>query len=191
MDNLEITPISQASAKQRAGRAGRTAPGKCYRLYTEDQYNNEMLPTTIPEIQRTNCSNKVLILKAMGINDLINFDFMDPPPVQTLIAAMEMLYNLGALDDDGLLTKLGKLMAEFPLEPQLSKMLLTAHDLNCTDEAITIVAMLSVPNFFHRPRDKQQLADQKRAKFFQPEGDHITLLTVYEMWKQHGYSVEW
>lgn len=191
MDNLEIAPISQASAKQRAGRAGRTGKGKCYRLYTEDQYNNEMLPTTIPEIQRTNCANKVLILKAMGINDLINFDFMDPPPVQTLIAAMEQLYNLGALDDEGLLTKLGKLMAEFPLEPQLSKMLLTAHDLSCTDEVITIVAMLSIPNFFHRPRDKQQIADQKRAKFFQPEGDHLTLLTVYEMWKQHGYSVEW
>ena len=76
-----------------------------------------MLPVTIPEIQRTNLSNTVLILKAMGINDLINFDFMDPPPVQTLIVAMESLYNLGALDDEGLLTRLGRIMAEFPLDP--------------------------------------------------------------------------
>ena len=76
-----------------------------------------MLPTSVPEIQRTNLANTVLVLKAMGINDLINFDFMDPPPVQTLIAAMESLYTLGALDDEGLLTRLGRLMAEFPLEP--------------------------------------------------------------------------
>ena len=89
MDSLVVSPISQASARQRAGRAGRTGPGKCYRLYTEDAYRNEMLPTSVPEIQRTNLSPTVLILKAMGINDLINFDFMDPPPIQTLIAAME------------------------------------------------------------------------------------------------------
>ncbi len=76
-----------------------------------------MLPTTVPEIQRTNLASTVLILKAMGINDLINFEFMDPPPVQTLVSALETLYNLEALDDEGLLTKLGRLMAEFPLEP--------------------------------------------------------------------------
>ena len=191
MDTLEIAPISQASAKQRAGRAGITGPGKCYRLYTENQFNNEMLPTTIPEIQRTNLANTVLILKAMGINDLINFDFMDPPPVQTLITAMETLFNLNALDDEGLLTKLGRIMAEFPLNPQLSKMLLTSVDLSCSDEAITIVAMLSVQSVFYRPRDKQNLADQKRAKFFQPDGDHLTMLAVYESWKEHGFSNEW
>lgn len=89
MDSLVVSPISQASARQRSGRAGRTGPGKCYRLYTEDAYRNEMLPTSVPEIQRTNLSPTVLLLKAMGINDLINFDFMDPPPIQTLIAAME------------------------------------------------------------------------------------------------------
>lgn len=117
MDTLVVSPISQASARQRAGRAGRTGPGKCFRLYTEEAFKNEMLPTSIPEIQRTNLANTVLLLKAMGINDLINFDFMDPPPIQTLITAMESLYTLGALDDEGLLTKLGRLMAEFPLEP--------------------------------------------------------------------------
>merc|ERR1712232_634668 len=113
-----------ASALQRAGRAGRTGPGKCYRLYTEEAFKNEMMPLTVPEIQRTNLATTVLLLKAMGINDLINFDFMDPPPVQTLVSALENLYNLEALDDEGLLTKLGRLMAEFPLEPQLAKMML-------------------------------------------------------------------
>jgi len=154
MDSLVVSPISQASARQRAGRAGRTGPGKCYRLYTEDAYRNEMLPTSVPEIQRTNLSPTVLILKAMGINDLINFDFMDPSPIQTLIAAMEQMYTLSALDDEGLLTKLGRMMAEFPIEPQLSKMLLTAVDLGCADEILTITAMLQVQNIFYRPRDK-------------------------------------
>lgn len=144
MDTLMVTPISQASARQRAGRAGRTGPGKCFRLYTEDAYKNEMLAVTVPEIQRTNLASTVLVLKAMGINDLINFNFMDPPPVQTLVSAMEMLYSLGALEDEGLLTKLGRLMAEFPVEPQLAKMMLTSVDFGCSDEIITIVSMLSV-----------------------------------------------
>jgi len=96
LDSLVITPISQASARQRAGRAGRTGPGKCYRLYTESAYRNEMLPTVVPEIQKTNLGMTTLTLKAMGINDLLAFDFMDPPPAQALISAMEQLYNLGA-----------------------------------------------------------------------------------------------
>ena len=191
MDTLQVTPISQASARQRAGRAGRTGPGKCYRLYTEEAYKKEMLPTTVPDIQRTNLASTVLILKAMGINDLINFDFMDPPPVQTLVSALENLYNLEALDDEGLLTKLGRLMAEFPLEPQLAKMMLTSVDLGCSDEIITIVSMLSVQNVFYRPREKQNLADQKRAKFNHKDGDHLTLLTVYEAWKLNGCQNAW
>lgn len=91
----------------------------------------------------------------MGINDLINFEFMDPPPVQTLVSALETLYNLEALDDEGLLTKLGRLMAEFPLEPQLGKMMLVSVDLGCSEEITTIVSMLSVQNVFYRPREKQ------------------------------------
>ena len=191
MDTLVVAPISQASARQRAGRAGRTGPGKCYRLYTENAYKNEMMPVTVPEIQRTNLSNTILLLKAMGINDLLNFDFMDPPPVQALIAALENLYALNALDEEGLLSRLGRKMAEFPLEPPLSKMLLTSHDLGCSDEIITIVAMLSVQNVFYRPRDKQALSDQKRAQFHQPEGDHLTLLNVYEKWKLNNFSNIW
>lgn len=85
MDSLVVCPISAASARQRAGRAGRTGPGKCYRLYTESAYLTEMLPSSIPEMQRSNLTNVVLQLKAMGINDLLGFDFMDPPPVQTLV----------------------------------------------------------------------------------------------------------
>ncbi|KAJ3037230.1 DEAH-box ATP-dependent RNA helicase prp22 [Rhizophlyctis rosea] len=191
MDALVVVPISQAQARQRAGRAGRTGPGKCYRLYTEAAFRNEMLPNAVPDIQRMNLSNTVLTLKAMGINDLINFDFMDPPPIQTLISAMELLYQLGALDTEGLLTRMGRKMAEFPLEPTLAKMLIASVDLGCSDEILTIVAMLSVQNIWYRPKEKQAQADSKKAKFHQPEGDHLTLLTVYNAWKAANFSNPW
>lgn len=191
MDSLVVTPISQASARQRAGRAGRTGPGKCFRLYTESAYKTEMLPTNIPEIQRTNLGNVVLQLKAMGINDLLGFDFMDPPSVATLVGAMENLHALGALDDEGLLTRLGRKMAEFPLEPNLSKMLLLSVDLGCSQEILIITALLSVENPFYRPKDKQAQADMKKAKFHQAEGDHLTLLTVYQGWEAAKFSNPW
>uniref|UniRef100_A0A8C1N203 RNA helicase n=1 Tax=Cyprinus carpio TaxID=7962 RepID=A0A8C1N203_CYPCA len=177
IDQLVVTPISQAQAKQWAGRAGRTGPGKCYRLYTERAYRDEMLTTNVPEIQRTNLASTVLSLKAMGINDLLSFDFMNAPPMETLIRAMEQLYTLGALDDEGLLTCLGRRMAEFPLEPMLCKMLIMSVHLGCSEEMMTI--------------DKQALADQKKAKFHQPEGDHLTLLAVYNSWKNNKFSNPW
>ncbi|XP_076653348.1 ATP-dependent RNA helicase pea [Halictus rubicundus] len=191
MDSLIVTPISQAAAKQRAGRAGRTGPGKCYRLYTERAYRDEMLPTPVPEIQRTNLATTVLQLKTMGINDLLHFDFMDAPPVESLIMALESLHSLSALDNEGLLTRLGRRMAEFPLEPNLSKMLIMSVHLQCSDEILTIVSMLSVQNVFYRPKDKQALADQKKAKFNQPEGDHLTLLAVYNSWRNNKFSNAW
>ncbi|XP_065370268.1 ATP-dependent RNA helicase DHX8 [Calliphora vicina] len=191
MDSLVVTPISQAAAKQRAGRAGRTGPGKTYRLYTERAYRDEMLPTPVPEIQRTNLATTVLQLKTMGINDLLHFDFMDAPPVESLVMALEQLHSLSALDDEGLLTRLGRRMAEFPLEPNLSKMLIMSVALQCSDEILTVVSMLSVQNVFYRPKDKQALADQKKAKFNQIEGDHLTLLAVYNSWKNNKFSNAW
>ena len=127
MESLVVVPISKASANQRAGRAGRVGPGKCFRLYTAWAYKNELESDTIPEIQRTNLGNVVLLLKSLGINDLIHFDFMDPPPHETLVLALEQLYALGALNHLGELTKLGRRMAEFPVDPMLSKMILASE----------------------------------------------------------------
>lgn len=191
MDSLVVTPISQAQANQRAGRAGRTGPGKCFRLYTEAAYQSEMLPTTIPEIQRQNLAHTILMLKAMGINDLLHFDFMDPPPINTMLTALEELYALSALDDEGLLTRLGRKMADFPMEPSLAKVLLAAVDHNCSEEMLSIVAMLNLRDVFYRPKEKQQQADQKKSKFHDPHGDHLTLLNVYNSWKLSGYSNPW
>lgn len=191
MDSLVVTPISQAQAKQRAGRAGRTGPGRAYRLYTEAAFQSEMLPTSIPEIQRQNLSYTILMLKAMGINDLLHFDFMDPPPTNTMLTALEELYALSALDDEGLLTRLGRKMADFPMEPALAKVLIASVDLQCSEEMLSIVAMLSVQTVFYRPKEKQQQADQKKAKFHDASGDHLTLLNVYNGWNNSRRSNPW
>jgi ATP-dependent RNA helicase DHX8/PRP22 len=191
MESLVVSPISQASAKQRSGRAGRTGPGTCFRLYTEDAFLHEMLPASIPELQRTNLASTTLTLKAMGINDLIGFDFMDPPPVDTLICALQQLYTLGALDNNGALTALGRKMAEFPLDPPYAKIIISSVELGCADEVLTVVAMLQEQEVFVRPRDKQQLADRMRSKFHQPEGDHCTLLTVFQAWERNHFAQHW
>ena len=153
MESLIVTPVSKASAGQRAGRAGRVAPGKAFRLYTKWAYLNELEDNTIPEIQRTNLGSVVLMLKSLGINDLIHFDFMDPPPAETLIRALEQLYALGALNDRGELTKLGRRMAEFPMDPQLSKMLIVSSGFGVSQEILSIAAMLQIgASIFYRPK---------------------------------------
>ena len=191
MDSLVVVPISQAQANQRSGRAGRTKPGKCYRLYTEKAFNEELLTHTIPEIQRTNMANTVLVLLAMGIYDLTSFDFMDKPSIKSINTALEELFHLGAVDKEGLLTDLGKRMAELPLEPSLSKTLLTSLVYGCSAEILTIVAMLSVQQVFYRPKDKQSQADERKIKFHDSDGDHLTLLKVYKEWEKSKYSTDW
>ncbi|XP_019056554.1 PREDICTED: probable pre-mRNA-splicing factor ATP-dependent RNA helicase DEAH2 isoform X3 [Tarenaya hassleriana] len=144
VESLLVSPISQASAHQRSGRAGRTRPGKCFRLYTEKSFQNDLQAQTYPEILRSNLANTVLTLKKLGIDDLVHFDFMDPPAPETLMRALEVLNYLGALDDEGNLTKLGEIMSEFPLDPQMAKMLIVSPEFNCSNEILSISAMLSI-----------------------------------------------
>ena len=136
MDALQITPISQANANQRSGRAGRTGVGTCYRLYTEAAFKNEMFPNTIPEIQRTNLANVVLLLKSLGVENLLHFDFMDPPPQDNILNSMYQLWVQGALGNLGDLTDMGRKMVEFPLDPSLSKMLIMSEAMGCTTEIL-------------------------------------------------------
>ncbi|KAG5923762.1 hypothetical protein E4U61_002659 [Claviceps capensis] len=191
MDTLQITPISQANASQRSGRAGRTGPGKAFRLYTEKAFKDELYLQTIPEVQRTNLSNTVLMLKSLGVKDLLDFDFMDPPPQDTISTSMFDLWALGALDNLGELTELGRKMSAFPMDPSLAKLLITAEEYGCTEEMITIVSMLSVPNVFYRPKERQDEADAQREKFWVHESDHLTYLQVYQAWKAHQFSDGW
>ncbi|KAL3700626.1 hypothetical protein R1sor_018648 [Riccia sorocarpa] len=191
VESLLVSPISKASAHQRAGRAGRTQPGKCFRLYTEKSFQNDLHPQTYPEILRSNLANVVLTLKKLGIDDLVHFDFMDPPAPETLMRALELLNYLGALDDDGNLTEMGELMSEFPLDPQMSKMLVISPKFNCSNEILSITAMLSVPNCFLRPREAQKAADEAKARFAHVDGDHLTLLNVYHAYKQNSEDPTW
>ncbi|KAJ9156967.1 Pre-mRNA-splicing factor ATP-dependent RNA helicase prp16 [Coniochaeta hoffmannii] len=191
MDTLQITPISQANANQRSGRAGRTGPGQAYRLYTEKAYRDELYIQTIPEIQRTNLSNTVLLLKSLGVKDLLDFDFMDPPPQDVISTSLFDLWALGALDNLGELTDLGRKMNAFPMDPPLAKLLIMSEEYGCSEEMVTIVSMLSVPNVFYRPKERQEESDAAREKFFVPESDHLTYLHVYSQWKANGYSDGW
>uniref|UniRef100_A0A6U0WST0 RNA helicase n=1 Tax=Pinguiococcus pyrenoidosus TaxID=172671 RepID=A0A6U0WST0_9STRA len=193
MESLIVTPISQAAANQRSGRAGRTQPGTCFRLYTAWSYQNELEPQPVPEIQRTNMGNVVLLLKCLGINDLLNFDFMDAPPSETLIRALEQLYALGALNDRGELTKLGRKMAEFPLEPQQSKAVIASENYACVKEVVAIMSMLSVNNaIFYRPKDRAVHADNAKHNFARGGGgDHMLLLRCYAEWADTDFSTQW
>ncbi|XP_074601058.1 DEAH-box helicase 16 lethal (2) 37Cb [Brevipalpus obovatus] len=189
MESLQVCPVSKASANQRAGRAGRVAAGKCFRLFTAWAYQNELEDTTVPEIQRVHLGNAVLLLKSLGIHDIIHFDFLDPPPHETLVLALEQLYALGALNHLGELTTLGRKMAEFPIDPMMSKALICSEKYKCSEEVVTICSMLCVnSNIFYRPKDKAIHADTARRNFFSPGGDHLMLLNVYNQWMESGYS---
>jgi HrpA-like RNA helicase len=191
VESLLVSAISKASAQQRAGRAGRTKPGKCFRLYTEKAYQTEMQENTYPEILRSNLGTVVLHLKKLGIDDLVHFDFMDPPAPETMMRALELLNYLGALDDNGELTQLGSLMAEFPLDPQLSKMLIASTDFNCSNEVLSITALLSVPQIFMRPNEAKKQADEAKMRFAHIDGDHLTLLNAYHAYKQNSEDSKW
>ncbi|KAI3724161.1 hypothetical protein L2E82_35929 [Cichorium intybus] len=156
MESLRIRPISKASANQRAGRAGRTGPGKCFRLYTAYNYFNDLDDNNVPEIQRTNLAYVVLSLKSLGIDELLKSDFMHQPPVEALLKAFELLFALSALNKHSELTKVGRKIAEFPLDPILS--------------------------IFYRPKDKQVHVDNARLNFHMGDvGDHVALLKVTEL----------
>jgi pre-mRNA-splicing factor ATP-dependent RNA helicase DHX38/PRP16 len=113
------------------------------------------------------------------------------PLQENILNSMYQLWVLGALDNIGDLTKDGKRMSDFPMEPSLAKMLITASEYKCASEMLTIVSMLSVPSVFYRPKERQEESDAAREKFFVPESDHLTLLHVYQQWKSHGYVHAW
>ncbi|XP_023542289.1 probable pre-mRNA-splicing factor ATP-dependent RNA helicase DEAH9 isoform X3 [Cucurbita pepo subsp. pepo] len=192
IENLIITPISKASARQRTGRAGRIRPGKCYRLYTEEYFINEMPAEGIPEMQRSNLVTCVIQLKALGIDNILGFDWPSPPSPEVMIRSLEVLYSLGVLDDDAKLTSpVGFQVAEIPLEPMISKMILASGDLGCSEEIITIAAVLSIQSIWASSRGAQKELDEARLQFAAAEGDHVTFLNVYKGFLQSNKSSQW
>lgn len=183
VESLLVSPISKASAQQRAGRAGRTRPGKCFRLYTEVAFKKELIEQTHPEVLRSNFASTVLELKRVGIKDLVHFDLMDPPAPETLMRALEELNFLACLDDEGELTQMGRLASQFPLDPSLAVMLISSPEFYCSNEILSLTALLSVPQIFVRPASARKRADEMKALFSHPDGDHLTLLNVYHAFK--------
>ena len=183
VESLLVSPISKASAQQRAGRAGRTRPGKCFRLYTEGAFKKELIEQTYPEVLRSNLSSTVLELKKLGIDDLVHFDLMDTPAPETLMRALEELNYLACLDDEGNLTTLGSLASNFPLDPALAVMLISSPEFYCSNEILSLTALLSVPQIFVRPASARKRADDMKALFTHPDGDHLTMLNVYHAFK--------
>lgn len=192
IENLVVAPISKASARQRAGRAGRVRPGKCYRLYTEEYFVNEMSSVGIPEMQRSKLVSCVIQLKALGIDNILGFDWPASPPPEAMIRALEVLYSLGVLDDDAKLTSpVGFQAAEIPLDPMISKMILSSNQLGCSDEIITIAAILSIQSIWVSGRGVQKELDEAKLRFAAAEGDHVTFLNVYKGFLQSGKSSQW
>lgn len=187
VDTLTATAVSKASATQRAGRAGRTKPGKCYRLYTESVYSS-LSEATTPEIQRSNLAPPILQLKALGIDNVARFDFLTPPPAELVIRALELLFSLGALDDYAKLTRpLGLRMAELAVEPMMAKVLLSSPSFGCLSEILSIAAMTSLQGtvwFYHD--DERKKSETARRRFAAEEGDHLTLLNVYQAFVTKG-----
>lgn len=187
IESLTATPVSKAAASQRAGRAGRTKPGKCFRLYTEQSYQS-LQNANIPELQRSNLAPVILQLKALGIDNIVRFDFLSPPPSELMAKALELLYALGALDEYAKLTRpLGSRMAELAVEPMMAKTLLAAPSFGCLSEMLTIAAMTSLGGsvwFSHEGERKKM--ETSRRKFAVDEGDHLTLLNAYQAFVTKG-----
>lgn len=192
IESLVVAPISKASARQRSGRAGRVRPGKCYRLYTEDYFLKEMPGEGIPEMQRSNLVSTVIQLKALGIDNILGFDWPSPPSPQAMIRALEVLYSLQILDDDAKLTSpTGFQVAELPLDPMISKMILASNELGCSDEIITIAAVLSIQSVWVIARGVQKEQDEAKLRFAAAEGDHVTFLNVYKGFLESKKSSQW
>ena len=192
IESLVVAPVSRASANQRAGRGGRVQAGKAYRLYTEDAYSATLPAANIPEMQRSNIAGVLLQLKALGIDNVLRFPFLSPPPAQAMVRALELLHALGAIDSDSkLTTPLGVQIAEFPLEPTMAKMLLCSGEFKCSHEIVTIAAMLQVQHVFVSPPNKRHASNRAKLHFSCAEGDHITLLNVYLAFVREGKSSRW
>ena len=190
-DCLTVTEISKAAAEQRAGRAGRVKNGKCFRLYTEQSFE-QLSDNSKPEIQKCNLVDTILNMKAMGIDNIVYFDFLSPPPSENVSKALESLYALGALDDECKLTNpLGIQMAELPTDASMSKILLQSGSMKCSHEILMVCAMLSVKNVFISSKNIQDRIEHAKKKFSVLEGDHLTYLNIYTSYLRNNKSSKW
>lgn len=184
-DSRQAAPITRNAAERRACRAGRHQMGKCFRLYPEKSLKDHLVESAYPEVMRSNLASLVLALKRLAVEDLAHFDLPDPPPPESLMRALETLSLIGCLDEGGALTQIGNMICTFPVDPLVAKMLLEAPVHRCSNEALSIAAMLCVKPVFLRPPGSYKQADEARSRFAHLDGDHLTLLNVFHAYKQH------
>ena len=192
LETLQVQLISKAQARQRQGRSGREGPGICYRLLTEEEFLKAR-EVTIPEIQRCQLSNILLNLLSLGISDVVNFEWIDKPAPECISAALRELHFLEAVfgSQTLALTAIGNIMAQFPLSPIYSRIIIKSRELMCSADMITLMALLSVDAIFYNPQNKMDLADAVRKRFYCSDSDHVTLVRIYKAAVECKFEKEW
>lgn len=188
LQRLPIEPISQASANQRQGRCGRIGPGVCIRLYSEEDYNNRP-QFTDPEIQRTNLAAVILQMLTLGLGDVGQFPFIDPPDSRMVRDGYKLLEELGAVSAAGAVSAVGKRMARLPVDPRLARMVLAAAERGCLQEILVITSALAAQDPRERPPDKQQQADQMHARFRHPRSDFMAWLSLWRYYEEQRQAL--
>lgn len=186
VEQLRIEPISQASANQRAGRCGRIGPGVCVRLYAEDDFKGRV-QFTDPEVLRSSLASVILRMKALRLDDIESFPFVDPPPGRAIADGYHLLQELGAIDDGNLLTDTGRELARLPVDPRLARMILAAKDQQCLTEILIIASALSVQDPRDRPMQEREASEAAHAKFGDDKSEFISYL---KLWRWYGEQVE-
>ncbi|MGQ0622480.1 MAG: ATP-dependent RNA helicase HrpA [Panacagrimonas sp.] len=183
IQQLHIEPVSQAAANQRAGRCGRVAPGICVRLYAEDDFATRDA-FTIPEVQRSNLAGVILQMAALGLGDVDHFPWVDEPDSRQISEGYRLLQTLGALDEERVLTKLGRELARLPLDPRVARIALAGRSSACAHEVWVLAAALSVQDPHEVPPEAQEQARQKHAEWRHPRSDFLTLLGLWRRWQE-------
>lgn len=185
VQRLPIEPISQASANQRKGRCGRVSEGICIRLYSEEDFNSRP-EFTDPEILRTNLASVILQMTALGLDDIEAFPFVDAPDERHIQDGVKLLEELGAFEtvqtksgEKRLLTRVGRQLAQLPVDPRLAKMILSAVNFGCVYEMMIIVSALSIQDPRERPQEKQQASDEKHRRFADKKSDFLAFLNLW------------
>ncbi|MEO1767417.1 ATP-dependent RNA helicase HrpA [Thiobacter sp. AK1] len=183
VDQLLIEPISQASANQRAGRCGRVASGVCVRLYSEAEFQARPLFND-PEILRTSLAGTILRMEALGLGAVEDFPFLDPPTGRMIADGYGLLHELGAVDEQRRLTRIGAELAKLPVDPRIGRMLLAARQEHCLEEVLIIASALSVQDPRIRPMGQESAADDRHRQFADPRSDFMGLLKIWAFFEE-------
>jgi ATP-dependent helicase HrpA len=185
VEMLRVEPISQAAAKQRAGRCGRVANGVCVRLYSEEDFDGRPAYTD-PELLRSSLAAVILRAKSLGLDEVERFPFLDPPSPRAVADGYALLQELNAVDEERQLTDIGRELARLPLDPRVARMLVAARGEGCLEEVLIIAAALSVQDPRQRPLERAGAADERHGAFAHPRSDFLSFLKLWKLQAEPG-----